>query len=108
MLFGCSIHLPLANIFLTTFELQDVHGLGGEQHHQQQGLGGGPQGQGGGIPQASVRPLVRPVNPVIMNSEKQQHQDNEMNDIKPFVPSKWISLLQLENVCCVKMKDMYE
>jgi len=67
---------------------KDVHGLGGEQHHQQQGLGGGPQGQGGGIPQASVRPLVRPVNPVIMNSEKQQHQDNEMNDIKPFVPKR--------------------
>ena len=78
-----------------------------EQHHQQPGLGGGPQGQGGGIPQASVRPLVRPVNPVIMNSEKQQHQDNEMNDIKPFVPSKWIFLLCLKNVCSVKIKDMY-
>ena len=59
---------------------QDVHGHGlgpshgGVPHHQ-----AGPPGQGGqgGIPQASVRPLVRPV---IMTPGKQELPDT---DVKP-------------------------
>ena len=59
-----------------------------EGHHHGHGLGPGPPqhhpqvppGQGQGIPQASVRPLVRPMAP-----EKHEPQDQ---DIKPPVASK--------------------
>ena len=40
---------------------------------------------GGGIPQASVRPLVRPV---IMNSDKHHHDHDQDQDVKPPISSK--------------------
>ena len=73
---------------------QDVHGHGlgpshgGVPHHQ-----AGPPGQGGqgGIPQASVRPLVRPQ--LSMASEKHEPMDP---DIKPPMPSEYLLLLTRE------------
>jgi len=50
---------------------------------------------GGGIPQASVRPLVRPV---IMNSDKHHHDHDQDQDVKPPISKRKRKISECSNL----------